>query len=82
MRVRGLGRRLVMRERCAACDDTGFIAAAGVLGRDPVCTCGAGAPGDEMTLHAVECDSVPCPFDQLLSDPSYLRALAHLPRGR
>lgn len=75
MRVRGLGRRLVMRERCGACDDTGFIPGAEVFARDPQCTCGAGRPGDEMVLHAVECDAVPCPFDQLIRDPLSVRAL-------
>lgn len=81
MRIRGLGRRLIL-PRCDVCDDTRFIAAAGVFGRDPVCTCGAGEPGDEMVLHAVDCDAVPCPFDQLLCDSASLRALAYLPRGR
>ena len=39
-----------------------------------VCTCGAG-PVDEMTLHDVACDTVPCPFCQLADTPLKSRVL-------
>jgi hypothetical protein len=53
--------------RCSVCNDTGFISISFFGKRPAVCTCGAGSPSDGMTLHAVWCDSVVCPFDQLLS---------------
>lgn len=49
---------------CTVCEGTGFLPRQWVTGLRE-CTCGAG-PLDELTLHAAGCDSVPCPFDQLL----------------
>jgi hypothetical protein len=57
------------RYHCNVCD--GFktlIAEAYLPGHEPVCTCGAG-PLDKVTLHDVNCDTVPCPFCQLLDEP-------------
>lgn len=51
---------------CAVCDGYGTVPRSTVLNRAPVCTCGAGAY-DELTLHDVHCDTVPCPFCQLAS---------------
>jgi hypothetical protein len=55
------------RESCSVCDGAGYLSGSFVFARDPACTCGAG-PLDELTLHDVACDAVPCPFDQLLSN--------------
>lgn len=52
---------------CSVCCDTGWVSISFFGKRAPVCTCGAG-PYDELTLHAPECDSVRCPFDQLMSE--------------
>jgi hypothetical protein len=51
---------------CFMCSDTGFTGILRGPGASPVCTCGAGLL-DELTLHAADCDAVPCPFDQLLN---------------
>ena len=62
-----LKRRKAPRALCSVCEGYGIVARAEVYLRDPVCDCGAG-PYDELTLHAPDCDSVPCPFDQLIGD--------------
>jgi hypothetical protein len=56
------------RHHCDVCSALGTVPAGPVFGRGPQCTCGAG-PFDELTLHAGDCDTVPCPFCQLLGDP-------------
>lgn len=54
---------------CSVCDGFGTVPRSAVfLPALRVCTCGAG-PFDEMTLHDVHCDTVPCPFCQLLPKP-------------
>ena len=60
-------RRGLPRLHCGVCDGDGFLSADYVFAREPVCTCGAG-PYDEWTLHSPDCDTVPCPFCQLLDD--------------
>ena len=47
---------------CPVCEGFRVLPRLHVLGL--VCTCGAG-PLDELTLHDVACDTVPCPFCQL-----------------
>lgn len=56
-----------VRSGCSVCNDTGWVSISFFGKRAAVCTCGAG-PCDELTLHAPECDSVRCPFDQLMSE--------------
>lgn len=70
MKVFGLGQVLTRRKPrpfCAVCDGLGWLNGWYVYDRDLVCTCGAG-PADELTLHAGDCDSVPCPFCPLLRE--------------
>lgn len=52
---------------CAVCEGYGTLPCAEVYLRDPVCTCGAGE-FDELTLHDIDCDTVPCPFCPLGED--------------
>jgi hypothetical protein len=59
--------KLPRRRHCDVCGDDGFVPADCVFDRDTACTCGAG-PVDAWTLHAPECDTVPCPFCQLLGE--------------
>lgn len=59
----GLPRR---RHYCDVCASTRWVSGSYVFNRGTVCTCGAG-PYDELTLHDGACDSVPCPFCQLLN---------------
>jgi hypothetical protein len=44
------------------CSGVGWLGQEWVYQREPQCTCGAGDPEDINLLHAVWCDSVPCPF--------------------
>jgi hypothetical protein len=60
--------RPVPRRHCSLCNDTHYVSISFFGKRGPLCTCGAGDPADEMTLHAADCDSVPCPLDQLLQE--------------
>lgn len=57
------------RRHCGACSGEGTIPGSFAFGRERHCTCAA-VPGKipQMTLHAAACDSVPCPFCQLLRD--------------
>jgi hypothetical protein len=55
------------RQHCDVCADNQLLSGDYVFDREPVCTCGAG-PVDEWTLHAPDCDTVPCPFCPLLND--------------
>jgi hypothetical protein len=54
------------RKHCTVCSNTGWVSISWFRRREAVCTCGAGDPADEMIFHTVDCDSVVCPFDQLL----------------
>jgi hypothetical protein len=56
------------RYHCAVCDGEEWLSGSYVYNRDPVCTCAAGSRDDELVLHAPDCDSVPCPFCQLLGE--------------
>jgi hypothetical protein len=69
MPVPGLLRRgrRVPRRYCAPCAGFHVLPGGYVFGRGTACTCGAG-PVDELTLHTVDCDTVPCPFCQLLNE--------------
>jgi hypothetical protein len=58
---------LPRRRRCDVCVDTHFVSNCYVYAREAQCTCGAG--DDELAFHTVSCDSVPCPFCQLLTWP-------------
>jgi hypothetical protein len=63
-------RRLARRPAsspCAPCEGYGTVPGAEVFLRDPDCTCGAG-DYDDLTFHDIACDTVPCPFCQLLPD--------------
>jgi hypothetical protein len=54
--------------RCAVCEDFGSVPSGWVYNAPGInCTCGA-APGElpELTFHDVQCDTLPCPFCQLL----------------
>lgn len=73
VRIPRLGRRL-SGPRCSVCEGYGTLPCAEVFPRDPVCTCGAGE-FDEMTVHAADCDTVPCPFCQLADTPFKPRVL-------
>lgn len=53
------------RDTCGVCNDAHALPGAFAFGRDSECTCGAG-PYDDWTLHDPGCDTVPCPFCQLL----------------
>ena len=44
------------------CAGTGWLGLEWLEQREPQCTCGAGAPDDELLQHDVSCDGVPCPF--------------------
>ena len=44
------------------CQGVGWLGGEWLEKREPQCTCGAGDPEDINLLHAVWCDSVPCPF--------------------
>lgn len=55
------------RYHCDVCDGYQTVPADTVFERDRVCTCGAG-PLDAMTVHDGECDTVSCPFCQLLDE--------------
>ena len=58
------------RYSCAVCGGYEWISRDYVWpARGLHCTCGA--PGGLASLHAVDCDSVPCPFCQLLDEPSF-----------
>ena len=54
------------RDTCGVCQDTHVLPGRAVFGRVSECTCGAGSY-DLKTLHDAGCDTVPCPFCQLLS---------------
>jgi hypothetical protein len=56
------------RYHCAVCDGEEWLSGSYVYDRAPVCTCPAGSRDDEMVLHTPDCDSVPCPFCQLLDE--------------
>lgn len=47
------------------CEGTGLLDRNWVFNHDPQCTCSAQTDDFIMTLHALDCDSVPCPFCQL-----------------
>ncbi len=53
------------RDTCGACGDAHVLPGSYVFARPSQCTCGAG-PYDAVTLHDACCDTVPCPFCQLL----------------
>lgn len=59
--------KLPRRRHCDVCGDQEILLGAVVYRRYTVCTCGAG-PVDAWTLHTPECDTVPCPFCQLLGE--------------
>jgi heterodisulfide reductase subunit B len=59
-----LRRKHRVQEHCAVCDGDGVLSGSYIFARSTVCTCGAG-PVNELTLHAADCDTVPCPFCHL-----------------
>jgi hypothetical protein len=56
---------------CVVCED--FKVLPRLHAGEPVCTCGAG-PLDELTMHDITCDTVPCPFCDL-EDVPWLTAI-------
>lgn len=63
---------------CFVCEGYGTIPAGKIFTRSPRCTCGAGWY-DELTLHDIHCDTVPCPFCQLDEDAQ--NAMENAARG-
>jgi hypothetical protein len=58
------------RYHCDVCDGLKSVLADILFERDRVCTCGVTLHDiPELTLHDVDCDTVPCPFCQLLDEP-------------
>lgn len=55
-----------VRGHCDVCDDNGYLVASTIPGAPVVCVCHVGSFDNEMELHDVQCDSVPCPFCQLI----------------
>ena len=60
------------RYYCDVCDGLSSVPADVLYRRDRVCTCGV-TPHfiPQLTLHADDCDTVPCPFCQLLDEPAH-----------
>jgi len=71
------------RYHCAVCDGEEWLSGSFVYARGdgeewlsggfayaraPVCTCPVGSRDNDLVLHAPDCDSVPCPFCQLLNE--------------
>jgi hypothetical protein len=44
------------------CAGTGWLGREWLENREPACTCGEQTDDFEHTLHAIDCDAVPCPF--------------------
>ena len=51
---------------CPVCEGFGTVPRS-LVPSSRICTCGAG-PVNELTLHDVHCDTVPCPFCQLMPE--------------
>jgi hypothetical protein len=64
----------VPRKYCAVCEDFGSVPSGWVYASPGInCTCGA-VPDElaELTFHDPQCDTLPCPFCQLLETPALL----------
>lgn len=59
---RGLADNTANPDECF-CMNLGVLGKEWLYKRTPVCDCPAGTSSDdEMVLHDVQCDTVPCPF--------------------
>lgn len=67
MKLRNLLARMRARSGgCAVCDGDGTVMATWAYKRRVrACTCGAG--DGQLVMHDYRCDTVPCPFCQLVS---------------
>lgn len=62
MRERIAELEAIERQLCPACSGIGIVPCEWLYQREPKCTCDAATDDFLYTLHAVNCDSVPCPF--------------------